>query len=295
MRISDKTEGLLNWQELRSGSGRLIYIIMFTFLMILALICLLPVLWMCLSAFKTTQEMYTVPPTIFPSSIDFGRVTRLWETAEVGKYFLNSIAIIIGCWAFDVSFNGIAGYVLSRIRPVGSIILSTMLMWTMMMPGISMAPLFMTFVDVPFLHINLTGTFLPIWLMAGASAFNIFLFRNFFNGIPMDYIEAARIDGCGNLRAFFKIILPMSVPIIAVVTIFSIINSWSNFFWPYLVLGNTKLEPVSVMLYKVTTMGQLQANDKVMILIFATIPSVIVYAIFSKKIVGGINLSGIKG
>lgn len=296
MKISEKTEGLLNWNDLRQPSGRIIYTVMMILLILLSLVCLIPVLWMFVSAFKTTQEMYALPPKLLPSSVDLSRIVAVWKTANIGKYALNSLWIIIGCLAFDIIFNGLAGYVLSRIKPFGSNLLNTLLFWTMMLPGISMVPLYMTFVDFPIIHVNLTGSYLPLWLMSATNAFNIFLFRNFFNSIPMGYIEAARIDGCSNLKAFFSIILPLSGPIISVVTIFSVIGSWGNFFWPYLLLGDTGNEPISVMLYHLTGANSpFQDNDRMLVMMLVAIPSIIVYAIFSKRIMGGLNMSGIKG
>ena len=296
MKASQKTEGLLNWSDLKQPGGIVAYSVMFLFMILLSLCCLIPVIWMFLSAFKTTPEMHAVPPTFFPSKIDLSIIGTIWKKAEINKYLGNTLMIIAGCWGFDIVFNGFAGYVLSRIKPVGAGVINTLIFWTMMLPGISMVPLYMTFADFPIGHFNMLGTFSPIWVMSATNAFNIFLFRNFFNSIPMDYLEAAKIDGCNDFRAFFKIIIPLSAPIISVVTIFSVIGSWGNFFWPYLVLGETNREPIAVMLYKLTMANAgFQENDKMLIMMLAAIPSIIIYAIFSKKILGGINMSGIKG
>lgn len=296
MRIIDKTDGLLNWNDLKQPSGILIHIVMMALLFLLSLVCIVPFVWMFLTAFKTTQEMYAVPARLFPSSIDFSRLKNVWDAAHFGSYAFNSLCIILGCLVFDVVFNRLGGYVLSRIKPFGTAALNTALFWTMMLPGISMVPLYMTFVDFPIGHFNMTGSFAPLWMMSATNAFNIFLFRNFFNSIPMDYLEAARIDGASNLKIFFSIIIPLSAPIISVVTIFSVIGSWGNFFWPYLILGDTNREPVSVMLYNLTAGNSpFKDNDRMLIMMFAAIPSIIVFAIFSKKIMGGINMSGIKG
>ncbi len=295
-KISSKTDGLLNWRDLKSVKGKLVYWTMFTLLTLLSLACLIPVLWMFISGFKTPQEMYAVPPTLLPSQWDLSVFAKIWKSANIGKYATNSLCIIIGALAFDIICNGLAGYVLAKVRPKGNALLNTAIFWTMMLPGMSMVPLYMTFVDFPVLHVNLTGTYWPLWLMGGTHAFNIFLFRNFFNGIPNDYLEAAKIDGCSNLSAFFKIILPLSKPIISVVTIFSVIGSWGSFFWPYLILGNTSKEPISIMLFNLTsTNSPFQANEQMLIMMLACIPAIIVYAIFSKQILGGLNMSGIKG
>lgn len=289
--------GLLNFMDFKTTRYKLLYACMVGIMVVLALICLLPVVWVFLSGFKSTAEMYRVPATFFPESIDLNRITEIWEKLRFEKYIVNSLIIIVGCWMFDITMNGLAGYVLARVRPKGYALLETLIFWTMLLPGISMIPLYMTFVDAPIIHTNLIGTFWPIWLMAGANAFNIFLFRNFFNGIPRDYFEAARIDGCTNLGIFFRIVIPLSKPLIAVVSIMSVTASWSNFMWPYLVLGNTDYEPVSVMIYQVTSSisATFQDNQIMLTIVLSTLPPMILYALFSKYIIGGVNMSGIKG
>lgn len=295
-RNAEQSGGLLNWSDLKLVSGKFIYWSMFTILMLISLICLIPVVWMFISGFKTPEELYAVPPKLFPSHFDFNQLIDIWTVSHIDKYIFNTLWIIIGCLIFDIFFNGIAGYALSRIKPKGSKFVETALFWTMMLPGISMVPLYMTFVKLPVLNISLMGTFLPMWIMSATGTFHIFLFRNFFNGIPKDYIEAARIDGATNIKIFFSIMIPLAAPIITVVTIFSVIGSWSNFFWPYLILGNTDREPLSVMLYNLTS-GRYNflANQEMLIMMIAAIPPIVIYAIFSKKILGGVNIGGIKG
>lgn len=293
--FSTKTQGLLNYADLKKTQFKLLYWGMFALLFAVSLVCLLPTLWVALSGFKSASEMYSIPPTLLPKSIDFGKVGEVWTKVNVPKYIINSVILIIGCWAVDIVVNGLAGYVLSRIRPIGSAFLETVIFLSMMLPGISMVPLYMTFVDVPLIHINLIGSYIPIWIMAGASAFNIMLFRNFFNSIPMSYLEAARIDGCTDIGIFARIILPLSKPIIMVVTIYSVTGTWGNFMWPYLILGNTNLEPVAVMLYRIQNASLLMDNEYMILLMISIIPMVIVYACCSKHIMGGLNMSGIKG
>lgn len=293
--FTTKTQGLLNFADLKKTQFKILYWAMFAILFIISLICLLPTLWIGLSGFKSVSEMYAVPPTFFPKTFNFGQIGTLWKKVNVLKYFTNSLMLIIGCWACDIIFNGLAGYVLSRIKPIGSRLIETLVFWSMLLPGISMVPLYMTFVDVPVIHMNLLGSYVPIWVMAGANAFNILLFRNFFNSIPMSYLEAARIDGCSNLGIFRRIILPLSKPIIMVVTIFSITGTWGNFMWPYLILGNTDFEPVAVMLYRFSSGSTLMENEYMLLLMISIIPMIIMYFFFSKQIMGGLNMSGLKG
>lgn len=295
-RFSEKTEGLLNWTDLKSVKGKLIYAIFFINVLLIALVCLIPVVWMFVSAFKTPEELYAIPPKLLPSKVDFSVIGEIWGKAHIGKHVLNTLVIIVGCWISEILISGTAGYVLAKLRPMGTKLISNLLFITMMLPGISMVPLYMTFVEFPIGHFSMIGTFFPLWIMAATGPFNIFLFRNFFNSIPTAYIEAARIDGYSDIMLFLRIVLPLSKPILAVVTIFSVIGSWSNFLWPYLILGQTEFEPVSVMLYNLTSGAtSFQVNEQLLIMMIATIPSIIVFAIFSKQIMGGLNMSGIKG
>lgn len=285
---------MLNFSDLRKPQFKLLYWFIFALMFVISLICLVPTVWVALSGFKSAQEMYAIPPTFFPKSIDIGIVPAILSKVNVLKYFGNSLMLIIGCLGCDIVINGLSGYVLSKIRPLGSKLIETAVFWTMLLPSVSMVPLYITFMDVPGLHISLSGSYLPIWLMAGANAFNILLFRNFFNGIPMSYLEAAKIDGCTNLGIFGKIILPLSKPIIMVVTIFSVTGTWGNFLWPYLILGSTEKEPIAVMLYKFSV-GGLPKNEYMILIIISVIPMIILYFICSKHIMGGLNMSGIKG
>lgn len=293
MKLSDKTEGILNYADLKTFNGRLFYIAVLLFLTAISLICILPVIWVLISGFKSPAEIYSIPPTLLPEHFEFSKLTDMLARANFLKYFYNSVMLIIGCLFCDIVINGLAGYVLSRIRPGGSHIVERLIFGSMLLGGMSMVPLYMTFVDVPLVHINMTGSYMPIWLMAGANAFDVLLFRNFFNGIPKDYLEAAQIDGCSNMGIFGRIIIPMSKPVLMVVSIFCITGTWSNFMWPYLILGNTNKEPVAVMLFSLTS--TLRDDETMLLTMISIVPVIIMYAIFSKNIIGGVSMSGIKG
>lgn len=294
-RFADKEASLLSSFDMRKRHNKLIYWGMFLIILFISLICLVPIVWVALSGFKSVSELYAIPPTLLPERINLGKIAEVWKTVSFFKYFTNSVILILGCWACDVTINGLAGYVLSRLKPMGSRVIEILVFWSMLLPGISMVPLYMTFLDVPLLHINLSGSYLPIWLMAGANAFNILLFRNFFNSIPMDYIEAANLDGCSQLGIFARIIIPLSKPIVMVVTIFSVTATWGNFMWPYLMLGNTDLEPVAVMLYNLSSKSGMTEDKYLLLIMLSILPVLIMYMIFSKQIMGGMDVGGIKG
>lgn len=153
-RFSTKTNGLLNYSDFVTVRGKLIYGIIFLLMLTVSLICLVPVIWVAVSGFKDVSEMYAIPPTFFPKTFDFKKMVDFWERVNVFKYFKNSVILIIGCLSFDIIINGLSGYVLSRIKPAGSKVIEKMIFCSMLLSGISLIPLYISFVDVPILHIR---------------------------------------------------------------------------------------------------------------------------------------------
>lgn len=289
-KFDQKTNGILNFSDLHYVRFKILYWFLFAFMLAIALICFLPIVWVFLSGFKSVKEMYAVPPTLFPKSIDLSIIKEVWNKVDMTKYVMNSLIQIVGCWVAGIFVPAFAAFSISRIKPIGSKVIDKAIFITMLLPGATMVANYMLFAEL-----DLIGSAIPLYLMAGTNAMNILYFKVFFNGIPMTYLEAARIDGCSDLRAFFSIIFPLSKPIIVVLSIYSIVGTWGNFMNPYLYLSNTDLEPVSVMLYKIGNSALLMENEYLVLLMLSILPMMIVYAIFSKHISGGLNMSGLKG
>lgn len=286
--------GILNDMDMHHIKYKIVYACMIAALALICVITIFPTLWIFMSAFKDTKEFLRVPPTIIPQSFEPRKVAEVWGMVRFGKYLANSGAIIIGTWFCAVVFNGMAGYVFAKIKPLGSGLVYKLIFFTMLMPtSMNMIPLYVEFTNFPIGGINLTNTYIPIWLMSAISAFDILLFRSFFMSISTSIVEAARIDGSSDIGIFAKIILPLSRPIIAVISIFAVNGAWGNFFWPFLVLKKEELQPVAVMLYKMQP--QLSADKYMVLMMFSTIPPLAIFLVLSKHIIGGINLGGVKG
>lgn len=292
--LDEKQNGLLNGIDIKSRKYKILYWAMFAFLILMALACIVPVLWVSLSGFKTMEEMYSVPPTLFPSSFDFSMIPRVWKKVNFGNSFLWSAVLMAGSVVLDVSLNGLTGFVLSKIRPKGSALLDTVILWLMMMPSMGIVTGYMNMIDFTPLHLNLTGTFWPMWLGAGVNMFNIFLFRNMFNSLPHSYYEAAVIDGCSNLKAFFKIFIPLAKPTVMVVVIATVMGAWGNYMSPLLYLDGTDMIPVALKLFKMSNLG-LMKNEEFMVLTIAILIPIALFAVFSRQIMGGADSSGVKG
>ncbi len=280
--------------EYKGAKAKIIHTIFLVILLILSAVCFLPLIWLFLSSFKDTKEFLQVPPSFLPEKFDFGKLADVWGKVRFTRTFFNTIFMAAGDILFCVVLNGLAGYVLSRLKPRGSRLVFMVVVWTMLLPhSTSTVPLFMTFTDFPIIHANLSNTYLPMWFIAGANCYYVLLFKSYFDSLSITYFEAARIDGCSNLRMFFKIVLPLSIPIIAVIIIFQFNASWGNFFWPFLLINNTNMTVLGVRLYQMKSGAAI--DEYVAVMMFTVIPPAILYCIFQKQIMGGINLGGVKG
>jgi len=291
---SKKSNGLLNWMDLKSPKYRIVYWAMFAFLFLLTLVCVVPMIWSMLSGFKSTSEMLEVPQKFFPREIKLSKAINAWKVVNMSKGLLNTFIIIIGVIVFDIGINGLTGFALSKVRPAGYKIVDKLVFWSLMLPGMSMVPLYMTFVDFTPLHINLLGTFWPLWMMAGANAFHVFLFRNAMNAIPMSYFEAAKLDGCSNLGAFARIIMPLIKPTIMVLMIFTVMGEWGSYLWPILIMPD--VDTVGVKLFKMNRSEYpLSIDERMLVLSMSMMIPIVIFSIFSKNIMGGLDMSGVKG
>ena len=293
-KFEGKTTGLITALDFKKTSVKISYWIMFFMLIIISLVSMFPPFWVAMSSLKSMEEFFSIPPTLMPKTIYFEKISETWNSLSFSKYYINSLMMLVGDLVFALVFNGICGYVLSMLRPKGSNFLMIVVLWTMMMPAtLSMVPLFKTFLDLPIFHINITNSYLPMWIISAANCFYILMFKSFFDTIPKSYVEAARIDGCSNLKIFYKIILPMSKPILMVVSIFVVSGSWDNFFWPYLVLKDTKLYTVAVQLFFMK--GFFPMDVQIVASFFAMIPPAIMFVLLQKHIMNTGNSTGEKG
>lgn len=296
-RWEKKEKGAIMPIELNDRGVRIIYFLNLAILIIIALLCVIPVIWLVLASFKSVKEIYQVPPTFLPKNFDITKLGRVWNKMNFIKYYKNSFLLCVGDVLFDIVVSGLAGFVLSRLKPGGIKFVQYAIFFTMMMPStVSMVPLFKTFLDLPFVHISLVDTYFPMWFMAGANCFNMLLFKSAFDGISKEYVEAAQIDGCSNLGIFARIILPLSLPVIMVAAILDFTGAWGDFLFPYLLLQNKDLYPVAVKIYDLKVSGGgILLDEYMMALFFSILPPVIMFMFFQKQMMKGVSFSGVKG
>ena len=296
-RYKNKRNGVISATEMKSPQTQVFYWTIFTICLILSLICILPVIWIVLSSFKDISEFYSIPSTLWPRSFHPEKLITAWNNMKLGRYTLNTLIITAGRVFFTIISCGLAGYVLSRLKPKGARGMMKIVLWSMMLPGsVSLISGYMQAVDFPYLHINFTNNYLYFWLGSLGNAYYVLLFKSFFDSISQSIVEAAMIDGCSEFGIFTNVIVPLSKPIIVVIAIFTFNSSWSDFLMPYLLLKREDLKTLSQLIFQVKMSGTQVSQDIYLImLLISMIPPLAVFLFSHKSIMGGINIGGVKG
>jgi len=236
-----------DWRQRRTGwSMRALHVLMLVFLIIVGLG---PLLWMAKSAITPTQDTLRAPMALWPNGFDLGQLGTAWSRTHIDRYLTNTLVIAFGSWAVQIVVATTGGFALSVLRPrFGRLIMGLVVATLFIPPIVLLVPLYLTIVDVPIVHWRMIDSYWAIWLPAGASALNVILVKRFFDNLPREIFEAARMDGAGPSRLFWSVVLPMSRPIVGVVSVFAVIATWKDYLWPLLVLRDPDIQPLSVRL-----------------------------------------------
>jgi multiple sugar transport system permease protein len=250
-----------------------------------------PLLWLLKSGLSTSQDIIRGPMSLWPSGIQWHNVPDAWTQVQIGSYLGNTAIIAIGSLISTLFVCTTGAFVLSVLRPKWGPVITGLVLATLFLPGvISLVPLYLTILKMPVFGWNLQNTFWAVWLPQAAGAFNILVMKRYFDAIPRELIEAARIDGASNLRLFTALVLPMSKPIIGVVALLTVIGSWKDYLWPLLVLPDPKLQPISVALPRVAKTTDLSLQMSALFL--AVLIPVVLFLIFQKQFLRGVGMSG---
>ncbi|MGP1385853.1 MAG: carbohydrate ABC transporter permease [Thainema sp.] len=225
----------LQRQNLRSHKSRTQVLATYLLLGAIALVMLLPLLWLISTSFKSPSEnIFQVPPQLIPSEPTFRNYIEVWRSNPFGRYFWNSTIIAVLTVGLNLLFCSLAAYPLARLTFRGREFLFSLIVSTILIPfQIVMIPLYVLTVNL-----GLKNTYIGVIFPAIASAFGIFLLRQAFLGVPKELEEAARIDGCSELGIWWHVMLPAVRPALVTLAIFVFIGSWSDFLWPLIVLDD---------------------------------------------------------
>ncbi|MGO2083398.1 carbohydrate ABC transporter permease [Vagococcus sp.] len=263
-------------------------------LFLLAALFLFPMIWMIVSSMKPEADVFN-QLTSFKAFLPSFNPANWFKTYEevisrfsVGTYLLNSIFYGLTFAAGSIIVNSLAGFAFAKINFSGKKIIFGSLLALLIIPMETLLISQFTVVNA----LGLVNTHLAVILPAMASAFNIYLFRNFFIAIPDEIIESAKIDGASIYAIFFKIMLPMAKPAIATVGVLSFINSWNDYIWPLMVLTDKSKFSMQVAITTINTTQPVLINQVMAVLTISTIPLIIIYIVAQKYILQGLGGSG---
>jgi multiple sugar transport system permease protein len=267
-------------------------------LVALALLWLVPVVWVLVTSLKLSENIVRLPPEWIPWPATAGHYYEVLfssaRTARIGRAFLNSLVVSIGTVILVVTTAAMAAYPLARMRFPGRDLVFVILVGSLMIPNaVVLVPQYVLTQQLGWLS-TYQGLIVPE--AATTFAFGVFLLRQFFVTMPGDLEDAARIDGANAWQVFWRIVLPLSQPVLAALAIFSFRSAWNDFLWPLIAVNKPEMFPLPVALallrsaYAAESYGPIMAGA-----ILSAIPLLIVFIVANRRIVEGVRLSGMKG
>lgn len=267
-------------------------IFLYAFLIILAILFILPIFYLFMGSFKAESELFRVPFKWLPDKFQFGNFVNMFSSIPFFKYLKNTMIIVICNIVGSLLSCSLVAYGFSRLRWPGRDKVFILVLITMILPyQVTLVPLFLMFTKMKWI-----GTFLPLTVTCFfGNPFFIFLLRQFFTGIPQDISEAARIDGAGEFTIFSRLVIPMAKPALTTVAIFAFIRSWNDFLGPLVFLGKDELYTLSLAASMLKS--NLDPNWSLLLALGAVmiLPVLILFFVMQKYFIQGIAMSGIKG
>lgn len=263
----------------------------FVVLVILALLVLVPVIWMTLSAFKPEKEIISWPPTFIPQSLTLENFVVVQDRINILRYMLNSVIYAGGTTLLAVVVNSMAGYAYAFYDFKGKTGMFLMTLATMMVPfQVIMVPLFLVVFKMG-MYDTYWGLIIPRVAVAGS----IFMMRAAFSGIPKELAEAARIDGLSEMGIFWRIMMPQVKPAVITLVILSINGSWNDLLWPMIVTSRTEMRTLANGLALFIGQNTIEYGAAFAGALISLLPMFILYMVGQKYFVEGMASAGLKG
>ncbi|HUJ12664.1 MAG TPA: carbohydrate ABC transporter permease [Thermoanaerobaculia bacterium] len=256
-----------------------------------AVLTILPLVWMISASLMPTGEATLFPPRFFPSHVTIAHYHELFSRMNFGRTFANSMIISVGITLISLLLNSMAGYAFAKLRFGGRDKLFNVLVAALVIPTqVGMLPLFLILKTV-----HLVNSYWGVILPSMATIFGIFLIRQFMISIPDDLLDAARIDGAGEFRIYWSIVLPLARPVLVTLAIFMFMSAWNDFMWPLIVLtDNAKYTlPVAV----ANLVGEHVQDTELMMAssVLTVLPVLILFLALQRHYIAGIMVGSVKG
>lgn len=261
------------------------------FILFLAgLVFIIPFLWMFLSSFKPALEIIRIPPTFFPEDFTFQNYKTVFDRLKFWRYFLNSTIVAVVATSVTIFASSIAGFVFTKFEFPGREFIFIMFIMGLMIPfAVIVLPLYL-FTSKVGLENSYLGLMLP-WLI---HPFGVLLVRQFMEGIPMELVEAARIDGASNIWIYFRIMIPLSAAGMGGAGVFTFLWTWNQLWWPLMVVSKSDMRTLPLGIAALAFQHAKRYDMIVTGAAISVIPVIIVFAFAVRKLIRGVTLSGMK-
>jgi multiple sugar transport system permease protein len=261
----------------------------FSLAAIVAFIQLFPLLWMVSGAFRPAEEVNT--GRLIPSHPTFSNIRDVFTQIPFARYLLNSLVTSVAVTALLVFFGSMAGYALARLRFRGREALFTMFFATLLVAlPVIVVPLYQVAT-----HLNMTDSYAGLIVPVSFTAFPVFLMRQFYLQFPRDLEEAADLDGAGYLRRFVSIVLPLSKPMLASLSVLTFLSTWNSFLWPLTIAKSSDLWVVQVGIATFQSQYGGEWNLIMAASMLAAIPTLLLFLLLQRQIIESIKTTGLKG
>lgn len=286
--------GFFSTIELRTTRGRIYYYLSMLFLFALAIVVLFPFIYAFTAGLKGSTEIFTSGLRLLPKNPQWENYREAWVRFRMLTLFRNSV-LIVGVSVFlQLTVSVLAAYSLSRMKPLGGQFIMLGFLLTLMIPPIAyLVPLFVTLSDIPVSHASLLDSYWGLWLPYSASAFAIFVLKNFFDRIPSEIIDSAKIDGASSFQILIYIMLPLSRSILVILSILSFMTIWKDFLLPYLVISNPEKQPITVRLFYLA--NDYGVNLQMAAAFMALLPPLLIAILLQRYLKAGLTLGSLKG
>jgi len=268
-------------------------VLLYLFLVSVAIFILIPFYWMIITSLKTRIEVDLVVPTFFPQEVAWSNYSQVFTQVTLfGRYFLNTIFVSVCTTALVVFTTVTAAFAFARLKFKGKELIFALLLMTMMIPG-------EMFVITNYMTVSVfkwTETFQALIIPFGVSVFYIFFLRQTFQQIPNELYLAAKVDGIGDFKYLWKIMIPIAMPSIVTIIILGLMGAWNAYIWPQLVANNGPLRMIANgLMVAFTTEFSSEPQLQLAASTLVTLPLFAFFVIFRKYIMRGVSRSGIKG
>ena len=272
-------------------SARAVKVLLYTQLIIGAALAMVPMLWMVSASLMPAGQASTYPPRLFPRDVTFEHYVALFTRLDLGRSLVNSAVIAVTVTALSILVNSMAGYAFAKLRFRGRDRLFRVLAAGLVIPvQVTMLPLFLLLKQM-----GLINSYWGVIIPGLASIFGIFLIRQYAVSIPDDLLDAARVDGAGELRIFGSIVLPTIVPILATLGIWTFLSTWNDFMWPLIVLSDERRYTLPVALANLV--GEHVQDTELMMAgsVLTIMPVMLVFLFLQRYYIAGITAGSVKG